>query len=109
MKKHDKQIEREGLLPDDPDDPFIQNCFEVAKPDLQFKCDWAVYQKNGQGSICYCTDEARANLVAAALNAYAVKSHVDKTNPTIPVFSSTEPSFLGLDSPSNKKVKIFLS
>ena len=41
--------------------------YEVAKHDLQFRCEWAVYVKGGQSSICYCADKSRAELVVKAL------------------------------------------
>ena len=44
------------------------NAFEVGKHDLQFKCEWAVYKKGGDSSICYCTSEERAQIIADALN-----------------------------------------
>ena len=44
--------------------------YEVAKSDLQFCSPWAVYPKGGKSSICYCTDEIRAKLIADAVTAY---------------------------------------
>ena len=44
--------------------------YEVAKHDLQFQCDHAVYRDGEDSSICYCTDEKRAELIAKALEAY---------------------------------------
>jgi len=46
------------------------NCksFEVGKHDLQFKCEWAVYKKGGESSVCYCTSKEIAQIIADALN-----------------------------------------
>jgi DNA-directed RNA polymerase subunit RPC12/RpoP len=45
--------------------------FIVGKHELQFKCEWGIFKEDGESSVCYCTDEARASLVAQALNEMA--------------------------------------
>jgi hypothetical protein len=44
--------------------------YEVGKPVLQFSCRFAVYPANQDQSICYCTDQARAEMVAEALTRF---------------------------------------
>lgn len=44
--------------------------YEVGKPALQFSCRFAVYPANQDQSVCYCTDEARAEMVAEALTMF---------------------------------------
>ena len=44
--------------------------YEVGKPVLQFSCRFAVYPANQDQSICYCTDETRAEMVAEALTMF---------------------------------------
>lgn len=89
-----------------PDEIILPKRFEAARSDLQFSCSWAVFPEGGGSSICYCTDEARATLVAKALTEMAERQksscHLDQTN--VAVFSSTIPSFMGLDSPPKAKV-----
>jgi len=41
--------------------------YEIAKPDIQFTCDYAVYIKGDDSSICYCTSQERAELMVQAL------------------------------------------
>lgn len=46
--------------------------FEVGnKPDIEFKCEAAVWMKNGNGSICYTGSLERAEFIANRLNAYS--------------------------------------
>ena len=45
--------------------------FEVDKTGIQFTCTHGVYRNNG--SMCYCTDIHRANLIAWALNKLTLK------------------------------------
>ena len=44
--------------------------YEVGKPGLQFECNFAVFPRKMEGSICYCTDVIRATLIVRALNMY---------------------------------------
>ena len=44
--------------------------FEPEKSILNFHCDWAVYPKGGQASICYCTNQERAEMIATALTSW---------------------------------------
>lgn len=44
--------------------------FVAAKHDLQFKCEWAVYPAKGESSVCYCTSEERAEIVAKAMTMF---------------------------------------
>jgi hypothetical protein len=42
--------------------------FEVGKHDLQFQCDWAVFPKNSNSSLCYTTSKERAEFITNTLN-----------------------------------------
>jgi hypothetical protein len=44
--------------------------FEVAPIGIQFDCQWALYLKGHNGSMCYTTDITRATLIADAWNRY---------------------------------------
>ena len=40
---------------------------------LLFTCKFGVYPKNGNNSVCYCTDKTRASLITNALNCFDTK------------------------------------
>ncbi len=44
--------------------------YEVAPITLQFEVTHGVYPVNGGGSVCYCTDERRAEMIARAVELY---------------------------------------
>jgi len=44
-----------------------KNPFEASEVYMNFRCDWGVYPKGSNSSICYCTDKLRATMVATAL------------------------------------------
>ena len=47
-----------------------ENPCEFTKSMLNFHCEWAVYPKGGDSSICYCTDKFRASMIATALTSW---------------------------------------
>jgi len=40
---------------------------------ILFTCKFGVYPKNGNNSVCYCTDKTRASLITTALNCFDTK------------------------------------
>jgi hypothetical protein len=44
--------------------------FMPKKPMLFFTCEWGVYPKANNTSVCYTTDKKRARLVSIALNRF---------------------------------------
>ncbi|KKN26720.1 hypothetical protein LCGC14_0872020 [marine sediment metagenome] len=46
--------------------------FEAAIPDVFFKCEYAVFLKEDENSLCYTTSKERAELIASILNEWAV-------------------------------------
>ncbi len=44
--------------------------FSPKKTLLNFRCDWGVFPKYGDSSVCYATDKKRARLVSISLNRF---------------------------------------
>ena len=44
-----------------------RNPFVIRKPYFFFTCEYGVYPKKSDASICYCTEKIRAEMVATAL------------------------------------------
>lgn len=54
------------------------SAFEVGKHDLQCECDWAVFPKGSESSICYVTSEERARFIVAALTHFKTSGEMDE-------------------------------
>ena len=52
--------------------------YVAEKIGLQFSCKFGVYPENKGRSICYCTDDIRAELVVNALNMYVETPDFEK-------------------------------
>ena len=55
---------------------LIMEEYEIAEPDIQFDCKFAIFLKGTDNSICYCTSEERAALIIRALE------NLNHTDPT---------------------------
>ena len=44
--------------------------FEIGPVDFNFKCNYGVFTKGGESSMCYVTSEIRGKFIAAALEAF---------------------------------------
>jgi hypothetical protein len=51
-------------------DALNRSTYEVGKHILQFDCEHAVFPVGGDGSVCYCDTDYRAELMAEVLNEF---------------------------------------
>ncbi len=59
-------------------DTRISQQFEYAPTEAQFRCEFAVYPKDGHSSLCYVTDKNRARLIVSALRVFALTGWMDQ-------------------------------
>lgn len=59
------------------------DAYEIIKPTLFFSCEYGVYRKNGDSSLCYTTDKKRAELIKRAMTCYQNSMSADEFDKVI--------------------------